>query len=248
MLFPLIASHRGGALLWPENSRLAFENTAALPVDFVEFDVQRTADGVLAVFHDATVERVLAGEGAVRDLTWAQISAMPYRAGPTAHVLTLQETLAIFAPTRVALRLEIKPGVGLAPYEGIEAEVVAELTAAGLRARTLITSFRRDILMAVRNLGGAGLGLGWLIADPVAHLVADDAALWRLALEAGATQAALRIALLTPQRVAGAAAAGVSLGAFAVHTQAEIAHAVACGAYAFTSDRPDLALAARAAA
>jgi len=27
-----IASHRGGALLWPENSRTAFENTAKLPV------------------------------------------------------------------------------------------------------------------------------------------------------------------------------------------------------------------------
>ena len=27
-----IISHRGGALLWPENSRVAFENTAKLPV------------------------------------------------------------------------------------------------------------------------------------------------------------------------------------------------------------------------
>ena len=32
-----IASHRGGALLWAENSRLAFEETAKLPVEQVEF-------------------------------------------------------------------------------------------------------------------------------------------------------------------------------------------------------------------
>jgi len=42
-----IASHRGGALLWPENSRIAFENTAKLPVEQVEFDVHPTTDGRL---------------------------------------------------------------------------------------------------------------------------------------------------------------------------------------------------------
>ena len=47
-----IASHRGGALLWPENSRIAFENTARLAVEQVEFDVHPTRDGKLVVIHD----------------------------------------------------------------------------------------------------------------------------------------------------------------------------------------------------
>ena len=33
-----IASHRGGALLWAENSRLAFEQTAKLPVEVRHFE------------------------------------------------------------------------------------------------------------------------------------------------------------------------------------------------------------------
>jgi len=42
-----IASHRGGAQLWPENSRTAFENTARLNVDQVEFDIHPSRDGKL---------------------------------------------------------------------------------------------------------------------------------------------------------------------------------------------------------
>jgi glycerophosphoryl diester phosphodiesterase len=37
----LIAAHRGGADLWPENSLLAFRQTAGMPVELVEFDVHR---------------------------------------------------------------------------------------------------------------------------------------------------------------------------------------------------------------
>ncbi|HTY80465.1 MAG TPA: glycerophosphodiester phosphodiesterase family protein, partial [Candidatus Bathyarchaeia archaeon] len=32
----LLAAHRGGSLLWPENSLLAFRNALALGADFVE--------------------------------------------------------------------------------------------------------------------------------------------------------------------------------------------------------------------
>ena len=60
-----IASHRGGALLWPENSRIAFENTAKLPVEQVEFDVHPTRDGKLVVIHDDTLDRTTDGKGPV---------------------------------------------------------------------------------------------------------------------------------------------------------------------------------------
>ncbi|MBI4562670.1 MAG: glycerophosphodiester phosphodiesterase [Candidatus Rokubacteria bacterium] len=41
----LLAAHRGGALLWPENSLLAFRNAIALRADFLELDVHLTKDG-----------------------------------------------------------------------------------------------------------------------------------------------------------------------------------------------------------
>ena len=49
-----ICAHRGGALLWPENSLTAFRQALALAIEEVECDVHLSADGV-----------VLAGEGEI---------------------------------------------------------------------------------------------------------------------------------------------------------------------------------------
>ena len=71
-----ISSHRGGALLWPENSRIAFENTAKLPVEQVEFDVHPTRDGRLVVIHDDTLDRTTSGRGPVGAQTLAQLKRL----------------------------------------------------------------------------------------------------------------------------------------------------------------------------
>jgi glycerophosphoryl diester phosphodiesterase len=48
----LITAHRGASAIAPENSLEAFEKAIGLGADMVEFDVRRTADGVLVVVHD----------------------------------------------------------------------------------------------------------------------------------------------------------------------------------------------------
>ena len=50
----LVAAHRGGAALWPENSLLAFRQALALGVDALELDLHMTADGEIVVLHDPT--------------------------------------------------------------------------------------------------------------------------------------------------------------------------------------------------
>ncbi|MFX7973065.1 glycerophosphodiester phosphodiesterase family protein, partial [Acinetobacter baumannii] len=40
-----IASHRGGAILWPENSLMAFRAALATGAEQLELDVHLTADG-----------------------------------------------------------------------------------------------------------------------------------------------------------------------------------------------------------
>ena len=82
-----IASHRGGALLWAENSRLAFEQTAKLPVAQVEFDVHPSRDGRLVVIHDATLERTTDGAGALSAfLPQLSIIEAPYLWRDAAHM------------------------------------------------------------------------------------------------------------------------------------------------------------------
>src|SRR5947207_14293530 len=65
----LLAAHRGGAALWPENSLLAFRNAIALGSDLIEFEVHLTAGGGVAVIHDATLGRTTDGRGAVESMT-----------------------------------------------------------------------------------------------------------------------------------------------------------------------------------
>ena len=68
-----VAGHRGDQEAAPENTIPAFQAAFDAGVDFVETDVQLTADGFAVLMHDETVDRTTDGSGAVRDLTFAEL-------------------------------------------------------------------------------------------------------------------------------------------------------------------------------
>ena len=115
---PAIAAHRGGARLWPENSLTAFRGALGLGVDLVELDVHQTRDGEVVVVHDPTLERTTTGRGAVRELTWAELSPVIVRGTTDERLPRLAEVLALLQPTPVGLLLEIKTGPGGERYPG----------------------------------------------------------------------------------------------------------------------------------
>ncbi len=116
---PLVVAHRGGSGLWPENTLLAFRESAALGADALEMDVHSTRDDVLVALHDDSVDRTTNGEGAIRHLTLAEAQALdagyqwtaddgasyPYR-GEGAQVPTLEEVFQALPEQR--LNIEIK--------------------------------------------------------------------------------------------------------------------------------------------
>jgi glycerophosphoryl diester phosphodiesterase len=65
----LVFAHRGGGGLFPENTLLAFEDSAKLGVDFLELDVHSTNDGTLVVMHDAQVNRTTDGHGNIKEMS-----------------------------------------------------------------------------------------------------------------------------------------------------------------------------------
>lgn len=71
-----IAAHRGDRSAAPENTLPAVDAALAGGRDFVEIDLQLTADGFPVLMHDATVDRTTDGTGRVRDLTLEQIRAL----------------------------------------------------------------------------------------------------------------------------------------------------------------------------
>lgn len=69
-------AHRGVSTLAPENTMRAFDGALELGCDFIELDVQMTADGRLVVIHDTTVDRTTNGTGRVRNLSWEELKQL----------------------------------------------------------------------------------------------------------------------------------------------------------------------------
>ncbi len=95
----LVIAHRGDWRNWPENSIPAIEAVIDQKVDIVEIDIQMTADSVLVVCHDRTLNRTTTGKGKVQDITYDSLSTFFLRAGhgvPTTYKMpTLKEVLEV---------------------------------------------------------------------------------------------------------------------------------------------------------
>ena len=74
-------AHRGLSAVAPENTISAFKLAAKAGFKYVETDVRRTKDGYWVVMHDATVDRMTDGTGAIEELTLEQIRKLKITRG-----------------------------------------------------------------------------------------------------------------------------------------------------------------------
>jgi glycerophosphoryl diester phosphodiesterase len=258
---PRVAAHRGGGALWPENSLRAFANAIALGIDLVEFDVHPTADGGVVVVHDHVLERTTDGAGPVAAKTTAELQALRLR-GPDGaltgeHLPTLEEVLAVVAPSPAWILLEVKGpqrmdvlyertpagarAVSGERYEGLEERVLDALARAGLHERTSVMAFNPDVIARVRAIAPAQRTT-LLVGHAHVMLVdgqPEDTIAWTA--RAGATDAGLQHTLVSEPVMAAARAAGIGVGVWTVNDERAMRHLAALGVDVITTDRPDLA-------
>ncbi|HVG34096.1 MAG TPA: glycerophosphodiester phosphodiesterase [Pyrinomonadaceae bacterium] len=154
---PLVIAHRGGAGLWPENTLYAFERARRLGVDLIETDVHSTADGVLVVIHDSSLERTTDGNGRVNALSLGELKKLDagYRWSPDGGrsfplrgrgitVPTLQEVFAALPE----MRFNIEPKQE-AP--SLAAPLCRMIREHGMSGRVMVGSFRASILEQFRQ-------------------------------------------------------------------------------------------------
>ena len=239
-----IASHRGGALLWPENSPTAFQQTSRLPVEFVEFDVHPSRDGVIVVHHDATLDRTTNGSGPINERSWSELSQLRLIGSANERPPTLTEVVEIFSSTAITLRLEIKPGVNYVAYPGFEQLVAAELDALGVLDRTIVTSFLLDILRRFEDAATAA-GRIWLVNPLVMAAVGGLGTVLRLARDAGVGEIALHTSVVTTDAINACRSEAFRIGAYAAHDEATIKRMLDLGVSVFTTDDPVAALRVR---
>jgi glycerophosphoryl diester phosphodiesterase len=239
----LIASHRGGALEQPENSPTAFRHTAALPVDQVEFDIHPTADGEIVVIHDATLERTTNGTGPVAARTLADLQTLTLKGTAADRIMTLAELAALFVPTTIMLRMEVKPDASHRPYRGLLRQALTVLDAANLRARTVVTSFQAET--AAEAAAEPGLaGAIWLV-EPRVQNDLGTAGIAAVAAANGVRAVGLRHNGLDAAVLSRLRSSGLAVGAWAVNDEAAIRTVLALGVDVFTTDIPTCALALR---
>jgi len=150
-----VVAHRGAAAHAPENTLAAFELAISNEgTDFVETDVQLTADGVPVLMHDPDLDRTTNGTGPLASRTLAEIRELD--AGSWfderfrgERVPTFEEFVDLLGPAPVRAYVELK---GPWPQERV-AEVVELLRARSLSNRIVLASFERDTVQAVRELG-----------------------------------------------------------------------------------------------
>ena len=106
-----VTAHRAGPKTAPENSLAALRLALAAGADFVEIDVQQTADGQVVLLHDRDLRRVAGDPRTLHQVNLADVKNLRLRdAGGTAtdeRIPTLSEFLASCNET-VRLNVELK--------------------------------------------------------------------------------------------------------------------------------------------
>ncbi len=171
--------HRGASAAAPPNTLAAFRRAAELGADGVELDAHLSADGVVVVIHDFTVDSTTDGSGRVAELSLAALRELdagsrfdPAFAGE--RIPTLDEVFAAVGQ-RLLINVELKD-MSMRD-RGLEAAVAALVERHGLAERVLISSFNPFALQRMRRRA-AHLPLGLLYETAPLSRLARGIAGW----------------------------------------------------------------------
>jgi glycerophosphoryl diester phosphodiesterase len=221
-----VFAHRGCTDGFVDNTVEAFAEAARRGADGVELDVRLTADGALAVHHDAEIP----GIGPVCGL---QVADLP------PYVPLLAEALA--ACEGMAVNVEIKNAPqdpGFDPTEAVASLTAAAIEEAGWTARVIVSSFQVATLRAVRVADGRlVLGALWGFGD-------DPAAALPAAAEAGFAAVHPFVSVVTPELVARAHELGLAVNVWTVNAPDDLRAMVDLEVDAVITDRLSEAIAA----
>src|SRR5882757_1508550 len=228
----LVIAHRGASGNAPENTLAAFRKAIALGAAFVETDLQLSRDARLVAIHDDTVNRTTNGQGAVHDMTLAELRRLD--AGSWfgsefsgERIPTIEEILQFAKKHDVVFYLEMKPSGSW----GGEHALISTLRDSGQIARTVVISFDANILAAVRKIEPTVMTA--LLYDGQIEKPLDRA------MEIGARQLAVRGDFVSPWLLTAARKKDLQVVCWTVNHSAHMRLLMAAGVDGIMSDYPD---------
>lgn len=227
---PRLLAHRGANSLEPENSIPAFEAAGRFGTWAIETDVHKTVDGKLVCFHNKRVDGLTNGEGAIAEMTFAQIRKLHITAGNNvdAHtpeqlrIPTFEEYLTICYRYGSVPFLELKTSIA--------EETMFEIKQMGLEDRCVFSSSKLAHLEDARALSDRVF---------IHHIFSNEETIGRLA-ELGYSGMSFKIADLgdVPAGLVDKVhAAGVRICFRAADTPDIVRHAIGMGVDYVPSNR-----------
>jgi glycerophosphoryl diester phosphodiesterase len=143
---PIAFAHRGGALEEFENTWKSFAHARDLGYQYLETDVNASADGVAVAIHDPFLHRVSDRSGLIREMTWQDLSTV--RVGGGEPIPRLDELLQAWPEAR--WNLDPKHDTAVDP-------LIDTLRRARAIDRVCVTSFSDRRLGRVRRALGPTL-------------------------------------------------------------------------------------------
>jgi glycerophosphoryl diester phosphodiesterase len=164
--YPAWVAHRGAGKLAPENTLAAFRLGAQYGYRMFECDAKLSADGVVFLMHDATLDRTTSGSGIGGERPWnelAQLDAGSWhsRAYAGEPLCTLENLARFCIANALFLNIEIKPTPGTERHTGEGVAREAARLWAG-QVPPLLTSFQPQALEGARSVA-TGLPRGLLL-------------------------------------------------------------------------------------
>jgi glycerophosphoryl diester phosphodiesterase len=149
----LIMAHRGAALHAPENTLASVHRAISDSTDYIEIDVQETADGEVVVFHDSDFMKTAGNPLTVWDAVRADIDAIDVGswfdpAFAAERVPTLEEVLSA-ARGQARIIIELKY---YGHDEDLERRVIDIVEQAGMADQIVVMSLKYDKIQKIRSM------------------------------------------------------------------------------------------------
>lgn len=169
--YPRAYAHRGwhlDELTGCENTLAAFHRAVDEGFRYLEMDVHLSADGVVMVHHDRSLDRTTDGQGLIATLPAAEVERV--KVGGREPVPRLSQVLAELPDTRITI--EIKSGAAVLPTLAVldEADAWHRVCLGSYEERWLRrarTAAGERLLTSMAQLSAFGLrGRAWLLSLP----------------------------------------------------------------------------------
>jgi glycerophosphoryl diester phosphodiesterase len=237
---PIAMAHRGFSREGLENSMAAFRAAVDLGYGYLETDVHTTADGVLLLFHDDTLDRVTDGRGRISELTAVEVASA--RIGGREPVPLFDELLTAFPDVRV--NLDVKD------WDSVQS-LAAGIERHGAHSRVLVASFsdrrRRAVLKLLNRPVASSAGmvtnalfvlLGPVLPAPWLRFALRGPLRDVQALQVPVRYGAIRV--VTAAYVRRAHALGLVVHVWTINDPAEMHRLLDLGVDGIVTDRADL--------